>query len=293
MATDRQEDVRARAVEPFGLGARGARQALEQRAVHHARAAGRHRSQRAGQGAVIGSGPFRFVQGGVAAGQPGRLRPQRRLRAAQREPQRRRRRQARAASTAWSGAYIPDSATAGAALEAGEIDYWEILPADFVARLEKNPNISVFVTDPTGSQGWLRPNHLHPPFNNKKARQALLLDGRPGDLPAGGHRPAEVLQGLPARTSCAAACPTRRRPARRASRTSSARASSCKESGYDGRPIVRPRSHRHARRCTAPRWSPRQLLRRSARRWICRPRTGPPSSPAGPRRTRRPAAAGT
>jgi peptide/nickel transport system substrate-binding protein len=23
-------------------------------------------------------------------------------------------------------------------------------------------------------QGWLRPNHLHPPFNNKKARQALL-----------------------------------------------------------------------------------------------------------------------
>jgi len=23
-------------------------------------------------------------------------------------------------------------------------------------------------------QGWLRPNHLHPPFNNKKAREALL-----------------------------------------------------------------------------------------------------------------------
>jgi len=30
------------------------------------------------------------------------------------------------------------------------------------------------VIDPRGTQGWLRPNHLQPPFNNKKARQALL-----------------------------------------------------------------------------------------------------------------------
>ena len=71
--------------------------------------------------------------------------------------------------------YIPDAATAGAALEAGEVDYWENVPLDFAPRLEKNANLSVFVTDPKGSQGILRPNHLHPPFNNKKARQALLL----------------------------------------------------------------------------------------------------------------------
>jgi peptide/nickel transport system substrate-binding protein len=31
-----------------------------------------------------------------------------------------------------------------------------------------------FLVDPLGEQGWLRPNWLHPPFNNKKARQALL-----------------------------------------------------------------------------------------------------------------------
>jgi peptide/nickel transport system substrate-binding protein len=30
------------------------------------------------------------------------------------------------------------------------------------------------VIDPQGTQGWLRPNWLHPPFNNQKARQALL-----------------------------------------------------------------------------------------------------------------------
>src|SRR5215831_11933878 len=31
-----------------------------------------------------------------------------------------------------------------------------------------------FLPDPLGTQGWLRPNHPHPPFNNKKARQALV-----------------------------------------------------------------------------------------------------------------------
>src|SRR5207247_83692 len=71
--------------------------------------------------------------------------------------------------------YIPDAATAGAALEAGEVDYWENVPLDFAPRLESNQNLRVFVTDPRGSQGILRPNHLHPPFNNKTARQALLL----------------------------------------------------------------------------------------------------------------------
>jgi len=70
--------------------------------------------------------------------------------------------------------YQPDPATASAALEAGELEYWWLPPADYVARMEKNPNIVVFVSDPTGIQGWLRPNHLHAPFDNKKARQALL-----------------------------------------------------------------------------------------------------------------------
>jgi len=70
--------------------------------------------------------------------------------------------------------YIPDSATASAALEAGEIDWWDIPPPDFVVRLEKNPRIEILVKNPVGNQGWLRPNHLHPPFNNKKARQALV-----------------------------------------------------------------------------------------------------------------------
>jgi Bacterial extracellular solute-binding proteins, family 5 Middle len=70
--------------------------------------------------------------------------------------------------------YMPDSATAASALEAGELDYWQFPPADFAAKLGRNPNITTFIADPVGLTGWLRPNHLHPPFNNRKARQALL-----------------------------------------------------------------------------------------------------------------------
>jgi peptide/nickel transport system substrate-binding protein len=70
--------------------------------------------------------------------------------------------------------YIPDPSTASAALEKGEVDYWESVPLDFIPILEKKPNIMTFMANPRGAQGWLRPNHLQPPFNHPKARQALL-----------------------------------------------------------------------------------------------------------------------
>jgi peptide/nickel transport system substrate-binding protein len=68
--------------------------------------------------------------------------------------------------------YIPDQNTALAALTNGEADIFELPQADFIPTLEKNPNIRL-AADPLGNQGWLRPNHLQPPFNNPKARQAL------------------------------------------------------------------------------------------------------------------------
>ena len=69
---------------------------------------------------------------------------------------------------------LPDPATIAAALEAGEVDVWEQPPLDYVPKLEKNASIAIVTYDPIGNQGWLRPNHLQPPFNNKKARQALV-----------------------------------------------------------------------------------------------------------------------
>jgi peptide/nickel transport system substrate-binding protein len=70
--------------------------------------------------------------------------------------------------------YIPDPEEAAPALAAGEVDWWELPPLDFIPKIKQNPDIQTFVYDPLGAQGCLRPNFLHPPFNNKKARQALL-----------------------------------------------------------------------------------------------------------------------
>ena len=70
--------------------------------------------------------------------------------------------------------YIPDAATASAAISAGEVDWWQQLPPDLVPLLSKNKDLVVTNVDPLGSQGVFRFNHTLPPFNNPKMRQALL-----------------------------------------------------------------------------------------------------------------------
>ena len=70
--------------------------------------------------------------------------------------------------------YIPDPWDAADDLAAGKVDWWEQPPLDFIPKIEQNPDLQTLLLDPLGTQGWLRPNCLHPPFNNKKARQALL-----------------------------------------------------------------------------------------------------------------------
>ena len=69
---------------------------------------------------------------------------------------------------------IPDAATAAAALQNGEVDWWESPISDLVPLLKKNRNISVDIADPLGNIGSFRMNHLYPPFNNVKARRAVL-----------------------------------------------------------------------------------------------------------------------
>src|SRR6266478_3579132 len=70
--------------------------------------------------------------------------------------------------------YIPDSATAAAAINAGEVDWWEQMPPDLIPVLAKNKSIKVENIDPLGSMGLLRFNFMYPPFNNQKMRQAIL-----------------------------------------------------------------------------------------------------------------------
>jgi peptide/nickel transport system substrate-binding protein len=70
---------------------------------------------------------------------------------------------------------MPDPATAAAALQAGEVDWWETPISDLVPVLRKNKNINVDISDPLGNIGSFRFNHLHAPFNNVKARRAVLM----------------------------------------------------------------------------------------------------------------------
>jgi peptide/nickel transport system substrate-binding protein len=70
--------------------------------------------------------------------------------------------------------YIPDPWEAAESLASGEVDWWEDPPLDYIPKIAQNPDLQTFVIDSLWTQGWLRPNCLHPPFNNKKARQALL-----------------------------------------------------------------------------------------------------------------------
>ncbi len=69
---------------------------------------------------------------------------------------------------------VPDSATQAAALQAGEVDWVDLPLFDLIPAMRRNANIRVAVNDPLGWIGIVQPNHLHPPFNNKKLRQALL-----------------------------------------------------------------------------------------------------------------------
>jgi peptide/nickel transport system substrate-binding protein len=71
--------------------------------------------------------------------------------------------------------YIPDSATAAAAMNAGEADWWEQMPPDLIPVLAKNKDLKIENIDPLGSMGVLRFNFLNPPFNNQKMREAVAL----------------------------------------------------------------------------------------------------------------------
>jgi peptide/nickel transport system substrate-binding protein len=70
---------------------------------------------------------------------------------------------------------MPDPATASAALQNGEVDWWETPVADLVPVLKRNRNIKVEIADPLGNIGAFRLNHIHPPFNNVKARRAVQV----------------------------------------------------------------------------------------------------------------------
>jgi peptide/nickel transport system substrate-binding protein len=69
---------------------------------------------------------------------------------------------------------ITDAATSAAALQQGEIDWWEQPTPELRALFATDKNIVVDVLDPNGLCAVMRLNASQPPFNDKALRQALL-----------------------------------------------------------------------------------------------------------------------
>ena len=70
--------------------------------------------------------------------------------------------------------YVPDTMTKVVTLANGEADWWENPPADVWPILSANSDIVLAQTDPLGATRCLRFNHLQPPFDNIRMRQAVL-----------------------------------------------------------------------------------------------------------------------
>lgn len=70
---------------------------------------------------------------------------------------------------------IPDPATASAALQNNEVDWWEQPLVDLLPTLQRVRGMTIAPLDQTNYLGIIRFNHLQPPFNNLKLRQAVQM----------------------------------------------------------------------------------------------------------------------
>ena len=77
---------------------------------------------------------------------------------------------------------MSDNGTAIAAMQSGEMDWWESTPADLRPLVQRNRNLVLEVKDEYGWMGVLRFNFLQPPFDNVKLRRAFLAAANQEDF---------------------------------------------------------------------------------------------------------------
>jgi len=134
---------------------------------------------------------------------------------------------------------IANVQTSTLALIQGEIDYIESPGVDFLPMLQRR-GMRIIRTNTLGAPGMIRMNHIHPPFNDPRVRQALMLLVNQEEILQGMFpdpalyqvchaffvcgSPQETMAGVPEGLGSPAA----RERARQLLR----------ESGYDGTPIV-------------------------------------------------------
>jgi peptide/nickel transport system substrate-binding protein len=134
--------------------------------------------------------------------------------------------------------YIPDPWEAAEVLAAGQVDWWQDPPLDFIPKIEQNPDLQTFLFDSLGVQGWLRPNWLHPPFNNRKARQALLHMMDQVTYLAWAIGQSQYYRACPSVFACGGPYETRIGAVPLVEHDLARARELVKESGYDGQPIV-------------------------------------------------------
>ena len=88
---------------------------------------------------------------------------------------------------------LPDPSMRATALQAGEVDYLEYAPLDYVERYQRDRNL-VVMPRPGLSQimGAMLINNIQPPFNNLAARRALLLAVNQAEVVAGLGLPRDM-----------------------------------------------------------------------------------------------------
>lgn len=79
----------------------------------------------------------------------------------------------------WS--IIPDGATAGAALQNDEVDWWEQPLPDLLPMLARDANIAIQKDQPWGRMSELILNQLQPPFDDVRVRRAVMMGVRQED----------------------------------------------------------------------------------------------------------------
>ena len=109
--------------------------------------------------------------------------------------------------------YIPDAMTKVGALNAGEADWWENPPIDVLPVLAANPESRQLADALPTRRSWSF-NHLQPPFDNPKMRQAVLSVRHCGRISCRRPSPATRRTGRCARPSSPAARRWRAMPAR-------------------------------------------------------------------------------
>jgi peptide/nickel transport system substrate-binding protein len=132
---------------------------------------------------------------------------------------------------------IANAQTAALALMQGEVDFVETPGVDFLPQLRRR-GVRIERINALGFQGMIRMNHLHPPFDDPRARQALLYLADQEEYLQAMFPDPSLYQVCHAFFVCGSPQETAAGVPQGIGRNMERARQLLRESGYDGRPIV-------------------------------------------------------